>query len=676
MAHPLPRYLTQVVLPYAMFAALWIFLSDQLLLALVDDEEWRTVLQTYKGLAFVTITSLLLYELLRRVHSRKDLIRFEQERLRNRIFDILESMTDGFVALDRDWRYQYLNARAAEMLGRDPSELIDKVIWIEFPEGRDQDFYHAYQRVMKTQQAETIEAYYPPWQRWYENRIYPSPEGLHIFFQDVTARKQAEAWREGQSQVLAQIIAEQPLSTILETLIYVIESQALGSLGTVMLMDDDDQHLHYGAGPSLPPGLAPAIDGMAIGASAGACGTAAFTRQLVIIEDFQTDPRGVAYRALAQQLNLHACWSQPIFSAAGNVLGTFAMYYTEPRTPLLAERQLIAEAGHMAAVAIEAARNRNALLASETRFRSTFEQAAVGIAHVAPDGRFLRINQRYCDIVGYPFQELLNLSFQDITHAEDLDADVGQVQRVLADEIQIYSMEKRYLRKNASIVWVMLTVSLVRKADATPDYFIAVIEDISEQKRVASLLHSSEARLRLALDAAQMGTFDWDIANNHTTWSYWHEALWGFKPGEFDGRFESFAARVDPNDLSDLNTEIARCISAHEPFISEFRVVWPNATVHWISARGEFYYNAQGQAIRMRGVVREVTAHKAALQALQKSEEQLRLAIDAAQMGTYDWDIPINNIACRIGMKCCGVMSQENLTAAMRPLRVVSIRMT
>ena len=572
MLKSFPRYLTHVVAPYALFAALWILLSDRLLMALVADTALRDLLQTYKGLAFVTVTSLLLYTLLHRMDSRRDRIRLAQERLRDRIFGILESMTDGFVALDKNWRYQYANARAGEMLGRDPAQLIDKAIWIEFPEAVGQDFYHAYQRVMKTQQAETIEQYYPPWQRWFENRIYPSPDGLHIFFQDITAHKQAEAWREGQRQVMAQIVAEKPLPSVLETLIYAIESQALGALGSVMLLDNDGQHLHYGAGPSLPPGLAPAIEGMPIGASAGACGTAAFTRQLVIIENFQTDPRSVDYRDLARQLNLHACWSQPILSRAGLVLGTFAMYYTEPRAPLLAERMLIEEAGHMAAVAIEAARNRNALIASETRFRATFEQAAVGIAHVSPDGRFIRINQRYCDIVGYSLEELLDLTFQDITHADDLDADLGQVRRVLADEIKTYSMEKRYVRKDASIVWVMLTVSLVRKADATPDYFIAVVEDISAQKRVTSLLQNSEEQLRLAIDAAQMGTYDWDIPNNKIAWSHWHEMLWGYTPGEFDGSYAAVACRVHPDDLSSVEAEINHCMIQHQAYQGELRV--------------------------------------------------------------------------------------------------------
>ncbi|HEY9743045.1 MAG TPA: PAS domain S-box protein [Coleofasciculaceae cyanobacterium] len=120
---------------------------------------------------------------------------------------------------------------------------------------------------------------------------------------------------------------------------------------------------------------------------------------------------------------------------------------------------------------------------SEQQFRATFNQAAVGIAHVAKNGQWLRVNQKLCDIIGYTSEELLERSFQDITHPEDLDADIGYVRQVLASEIQTYSMEKRYIHKNGSLVWINLTVSLVRKEDGEPDYFISVIEDIRERKQ-------------------------------------------------------------------------------------------------------------------------------------------------------------------------------------------------
>ena len=118
---------------------------------------------------------------------------------------------------------------------------------------------------------------------------------------------------------------------------------------------------------------------------------------------------------------------------------------------------------------------------SEERFRATFEQAAVGIAHVAADGRFLRLNQRFCDITGYSHDEMLARTFQDITHPDDLDADLEQVRQLLAGRADSYAMEKRYIRRNRDIVWINLTVSLLREPTGEPRYFISVIEDITER---------------------------------------------------------------------------------------------------------------------------------------------------------------------------------------------------
>ncbi|MGD9000285.1 MAG: PAS domain S-box protein [Granulosicoccaceae bacterium] len=132
---------------------------------------------------------------------------------------------------------------------------------------------------------------------------------------------------------------------------------------------------------------------------------------------------------------------------------------------------------------------------SEQRFRATFEQAAVGIAHVGLDGCWLRVNQRLCEIIGYSEEELLEKTFQDITYPDDLDADLVHVQQLLEGKAENYTLEKRYIRKQGSIVWVNLTVAMAHKPDGSPDYFISVIEDIDEKKYLQENLQSMNERL-------------------------------------------------------------------------------------------------------------------------------------------------------------------------------------
>src|SRR5262249_23254182 len=123
-----------------------------------------------------------------------------------------------------------------------------------------------------------------------------------------------------------------------------------------------------------------------------------------------------------------------------------------------------------------------ALRESEQRFRATFDQAPIGIAPVGTEGQWLRVNQKLCDIVGYTQEELLERTFQDVTHPDDLEPDLANIRRVLANEIQTYSMEKRYIRKDGSLVWIHLTMSLLREPTGAPKYFISTVEEIGERK--------------------------------------------------------------------------------------------------------------------------------------------------------------------------------------------------
>ena len=118
----------------------------------------------------------------------------------------------------------------------------------------------------------------------------------------------------------------------------------------------------------------------------------------------------------------------------------------------------------------------------DSLFQNAFEFAAIGMALVSPEGKWLRVNRAICEITGYTEAELLERTFQDITHPEDLEADLENVRKMLAGEIKTYQMEKRYFHKNGSVVWILLSVSLVRTKSGEPLFFIGQIQDITRQK--------------------------------------------------------------------------------------------------------------------------------------------------------------------------------------------------
>jgi len=172
---------------------------------------------------------------------------------------------------------------------------------------------------------------------------------------------------------------------------------------------------------------------------------------------------------------------------------------------------------------------------SEQRFRATFEQAAVGIAHVSTEGRFLRINDKFCEIVGYKEDEMLSMNFQDITHPDDLDADLDYVQQVLNGEIETYSLEKRYYRKNGSIVWVHLTVSLLFMRTGIPKYFISVIKDISSRKQTEEALRRNRDFLKHLVSAVPDAIFSIKMPERTIKWANDSFDVMGYEPEEYIG---------------------------------------------------------------------------------------------------------------------------------------------
>ena len=176
---------------------------------------------------------------------------------------------------------------------------------------------------------------------------------LEVALEEAMAlRERAEA----QSLVLERITTGAPLREVLELLVNTIEARSDGMLGSVLLLEEGGRTLSHGAAPSLPRAYTEAIDGLVIGPSEGSCGTAAFDDRQVVVDDIATSPLWVDYRDLAAEHGLAACWSTPIRAAGGGVLGTFALYYHEPRGPTEEELALIEEAVHLASISIERGR--------------------------------------------------------------------------------------------------------------------------------------------------------------------------------------------------------------------------------------------------------------------------------------------------------------------------------
>lgn len=266
---------------------------------------------------------------------------------------ILESISDAFFALDRDWRFSYVNRQAEELLGRSREDLLGKSIWEEYAPALGTEIEQAYRQAMDEATTVSLDAYYEPHARWYEIHAYPSPAGISVYFRNISPRKRSEALLRGQKRILEELISGKSLPELLAGLCQVMEEQGDGLHASVLLLDADGRHLRHGAGPSLPAAYHRAIDGIAIGPEVGSCGTAAYRKETVVVTDLSTDPLWANFRDLALGFGLRACWSSPIMSEREEVLGTFAIYHQQPHNPGPDEREIAAVMAHTAAVAIQ-----------------------------------------------------------------------------------------------------------------------------------------------------------------------------------------------------------------------------------------------------------------------------------------------------------------------------------
>ena len=292
------------------------------------------------------------------------------------------------------------------------------------------------------------------------------------------------------ASILEGIAGREPLGRSLEALVATMERHLPDSRCSILLLDAESGTLRHGAGARLPVLYREAIDGLPIGPLAGSCGTAAFTREEVVVADIATDERWADYRDQALPFGLRSCWSRPIFAVDRRVvLGTFAVYHGERWVPGPSATELVQRLTHVAAIAIGTAVLHGELVESEARFRSTFEAAGLGIALVGPSGIIQDANAALVamaggrPVVGASFAGLLVDDDAAATHdaLRSLLARTGDDQHLTTAEVRV----RRPDRPDAEPIWVAMSGSLIRGRAGEPRLFCIELFDLTERRRVA-----------------------------------------------------------------------------------------------------------------------------------------------------------------------------------------------
>lgn len=500
---------------------------------------------------------------------------------------IIEGMEDGFVALDRQWRYRHVNPAGARLLHRKPEELLGRSLWEVFPDATRLSSYEQLHRAMEEGAPVAFEHYIPEKQAWYESRSLPTPEGLIVFFSDVSERKNAEIRLRESEERFRLLMDEAKDYAILmldtegrltcwnagaERLVGYTEQEILGQSFSRfytpgdIAQDKPGQELKKAAaqGRVEYEGWRLRRDGSTFWANVVMTALHDKAGQLIgfskLVRD-ATERRRVEternrFVSLAENstefIGMCDLSYKPFFvNKAGirlvgldNVQQALAVevkdFFFPEDQPFIYEQFFpeVLRQGHaekeirfrhfktgatlwvlynvftltgaegksigFATVSLditERKRVEEALQHSEELHRIFFDLGAVGMAYASPEGRLLKVNDKYCEITGYSRSELDGFPVLELTHPDDRGTDRAVYDAYIRGELRVYASEKRYIRKDRSVRWVAVNARMVREADGRARYSLGIIEDITERKRAEeNLCHARDKLARLNVD--------------------------------------------------------------------------------------------------------------------------------------------------------------------------------
>jgi PAS domain S-box-containing protein len=275
----------------------------------------------------------------------------------------------------------------------------------------------------------------------------------------------------------------------------------------------------------------------------------------------------------------------------------------------------------------ERKRAEEAVGTSEERWRSIFENSAVGIVLTDPNGFFTAANRAFQQLVGYTEEELRALSYLDITHEEDRPADAALNRHLWEGSLPQFTLEKPYRRKDGKLIWVRTTVSLAPGSETVPRFAMGIVEEITERKNAEQQLRRSEAYLAAGQRLSHTGSWAWNISTGELFWSQETFRIFGFDPTKTTASIaETFLARIHPEDLPMVEQGLKAAATGPRDYAVDYRIVLPDSSIKIIHIHDVVYSvtNEAGEVVERYGVVMDVTERKRAEEKLQHSFEQLR----------------------------------------------------
>jgi len=492
--------------------------------------------------------------------------------------------------------------------------------------------------------------------RWHLFRAVPlydetgKPAKWYASAFDIEDRKRAEVLLAGEKQLLEMIARGDSRGLILDAICRLVEELASGSLCSILLADPSANRLRHGAAPSLPSSYTEAVDGVVIGPSAGSCGTAAYRREPVIVCDIATDPLWANYCDLALTHGLRACWSTPILSSGGKVLGTFATYYRQPRSPSQQEHNVIERITHLVSIAIEREQAQETLRRSEGYLAEAQRLTRTGSwAWNVTSRRSVYWSQENYRLFGFdpeggiPSDE----AFYQRVHPEDRDRVRREVFLESPNEGSHFDVDFRIVLPGVAIKYVRSTGHPVRNLSGDLLEYVGTSIDVTERKRADEererLLASERAafaeavaaqqRFRDLVNSVEGIVWEADVPSFQFSFvSKEAERVLGYPVERWLSEPTFWKDHVHPDDREWALQFCQTATTEKRNHQFEYRMTAADGRVVWLRNLVTVVVDG-GHVPRVRGVMVDLTKHKQAEEALREARADLAHVSRVTTMG-------------------------------------------
>ncbi len=448
--------------------------------------------------------------------------------------------------------------------------------------------------------------------------------------------------------ILNKIASDKPLAEILQSIASLVEFENPGSRVSILLLDNTGKKLINGACGNLPKFFTDAVQGYPIGPKSGSCGTAAFTRKRVIVEDITTSELWEEGRDIALKAGLMSCWSEPFFSATGRLIGTFAVYHSTISSPSENDIRTISHSADFAAVAVESKWANSALKAQRKDIdllRTLVDRINDCVILVENEtGLISDVNAQACKRLGYTRQELLSSNMAQIIAYRDANFTWADHVKRIRDAGSLV-IENAYKRKDGTLFPVEVNISYLDQG-----YLLGIARDITDRKKAELELARASNLLQATQALAHVGGWELDLETREFYWTKEAYRIHETTEEEFHPTVDSVIASFAPDSAQFIKEHISKTAQTGESFDFEIKIVTAKNRDIWIQIKGH-PIKKDGKTVKIEGAMQDITDRKEFERTLEyardKALEASRLKSEFLTVMSHEIRTPLNGV---IGM--------------------------